>query len=72
MDRSKLVGHDRGVKADPRHLRLVPQRAEGALVRTALRELHELATPEHEQISAAPKSGRGWHPSRGARLTAVR
>jgi hypothetical protein len=72
MDLSKPFGHDRGVEADSRHLRLVPQSAEAALARAALRELHELAAPEHEQTSAAPKGGPGWHPSRGVRLTAVR
>lgn len=75
MDPFGRVRHDRPVKPDARHLRLIPQSADATLVRAALRELHELATPEHETAPFPAGSRRGvdrWHPSMGARLTAVR
>ncbi len=72
MDRSGPIPEDQGVKPDARHLNLVPQTADVTLVRIALRELHDLAVPEHEAPPVAPTQGPRWHPSMGARLTAVR
>jgi hypothetical protein len=60
------------MEPDAPHLKLVPPTADVALIRTALRELHDLAVPEHEASSAAPTQGPRWYPSMGARLTAVR
>jgi len=59
------------MEPDARHLRLVPQNPDADLIRTALRELHDLAAPPDDPASVVATSPR-WHPSMGARLTAVR
>jgi hypothetical protein len=59
------------MEPDARHLRLVPQDPDVDLIRTALRELHDLAASPDDPASVVPASPQ-WHPSMGARLTAVR
>jgi hypothetical protein len=71
MDRSGPVTEDRGVKPESPHLELVPPPADASLIRTALRELHELAAPEGEDRTIVLPDVR-WHPSMGARPTPVR
>jgi hypothetical protein len=62
------------VKPEARHLRLLPQSDDAAVVRAAFRELHDLAAPEQEASTAlrADPAHRRWHPSMGASLAATR